>query len=81
MEEVGNSNSNSSTMVAQNEHRTTEIKCTASCNRKQLIYSSRGKTKKGIAENTWRIKAYQYTWGLETVFNSSKNVGATKGGM
>jgi len=46
-------------MVAQNEHRTTGIKYTASCTRKQLIYSSRGKIKKGIAENSWRIKAYQ----------------------
>jgi hypothetical protein len=59
MEEVGNSNCTSSTLAAQNEHRTTEIKCTASCTRKQLINSSRGKTKKGIAENTWRIKAHQ----------------------
>jgi 3D (Asp-Asp-Asp) domain-containing protein len=59
MEEVGNSNSNSSTPLAQNEHKTTEIKCTASCTRKQLINSSRGKTMKGIAENTWRIMAYQ----------------------
>jgi hypothetical protein len=59
MEEVGNSNSKSSTLVAQNEHRTTETKCTASCTRKQLINYSRGKTKKGNAENTWRIKAHQ----------------------
>jgi hypothetical protein len=59
MVEVGNSNRNRSTLVAQNECGTTEIKCTASCTRKQLIYSSRGKTKKGTAENTWRIKAYQ----------------------
>jgi hypothetical protein len=35
---MDNSNSNSITLVAQNEHWTTEIKCTASCTRKQLIY-------------------------------------------